>query len=127
MIQYKNLFILQIPLILQAVKKSKVPLKLVASPWSAPAWAKTNNDIAHGGFLKTKYYQYWADYLIKFFDEYEKRGIKFWAVTTQNEPASGLLNAKINCMAWFPYQLVRYLSKDSKYYLAVVFAEKIYC
>lgn len=85
-----------------------MPLKLVASAWSAPAWTKTNNEINHGGFLKTEFYQYWADYMIKFLNEYEQRGINFWAITTQNEPATGLVNAKINSMAWYPYQLVRF-------------------
>lgn len=78
----------------------------MASVWSAPIWAKTNNKLTHGGFLKTEYYQWWADYFIKFFDEYEKQGIKFWAVTTQNEPGTGLAKFGINSMAWFPYQLV---------------------
>lgn len=85
---------------------SKQPLKLVASVWSAPAWAKTNNKLNYGGFLKDEYYQWWADYFMKFFDEYENQGVKFWGVTTQNEPATGLIKSKINTMAWFPFQLV---------------------
>lgn len=95
------------------MKMSKIPIKLVASVWSAPIWAKTNKKLTHGGFLKTEYYQWWADYFIKFFDEYEKHGIKFWAVTTQNEPATGLMKSKINTMAWFPYQLVSTKSEFS--------------
>lgn len=85
---------------------SSVPLKLVASAWSAPTWAKTNRKVNHGGFLKADLYQWWADYTIKFFDEYEKQGIKFWGVTTQNEPATGLIKSNINTMSWFPFQLV---------------------
>ncbi|MDR2474578.1 MAG: hypothetical protein LBD45_01855 [Bacteroidales bacterium] len=32
----------------------------------------------HGGSLKKEYYGVWADYYIRFIQEYEKRGINFW-------------------------------------------------
>lgn len=36
-------------------------LELMASPWSPPAWMKTNGDMCHGGELKPEYYGVWAD------------------------------------------------------------------
>lgn len=58
------------------------------------------------GFLKEEYYQTWADYYLKFFDAYEEYGIKFWGVTTQNEPASGIFFGTINNLAWTPSLMV---------------------
>ena len=44
-------------------------IKFFGSPWSAPAWLKTNNKLIEGGFIKgkpgEKYYQTLADYLVK--------------------------------------------------------------
>ena len=49
---------------------SKQPIRLYASAWSAPAWMKTNNNLAGMGFLKGApggpYYRAWANYLIKY-------------------------------------------------------------
>jgi len=76
----------RIPLIKEALAMTSGKLKLFASPWSPPAWMKTNNNMLHGGKLKPEYYQTWADYYVRFFNEYEKQGINFWGLTVQNEP-----------------------------------------
>lgn len=76
----------KIPFIKTALKKASGELKLLASPWSPPAWMKTNNSMLQGGKLKPEYFQTWADYFVRFFDAYEKEGIPFWALTVQNEP-----------------------------------------
>ncbi len=61
-------------------------LKLYASPWSPPAWMKTNNDMLHGGSLKPEYYKTWAHYYVRFVQEYKKVGVPIWGLTVQNEP-----------------------------------------
>lgn len=76
----------RIPLIKQAIASAGGKLTMFASPWSPPAWMKDNNDMLHGGKLKTEYYQPWANYFVKFIREYEKEGIPIWGVTIQNEP-----------------------------------------
>jgi glucosylceramidase len=76
----------RIPFIKKAIEKTGGKLKLFASPWSPPAWMKTNNNMLHGGILKTEYRKTWADYYIRFFEEYGKQGISFWGLTVQNEP-----------------------------------------
>jgi len=76
----------RIPLIKLAIEKTGGDIKLFASPWSPPAWMKTNNDMLHGGSLKHEYYPAWANYYIRFFEEYKKQGINFWGLTIQNEP-----------------------------------------
>jgi len=62
---------------------------------------KTNNDFIGLGQLKEEHYQTWVDYFIKFFDEYSKQNVSFWAMTTQNEPMHGIVyDQGFNCMGW---------------------------
>lgn len=66
------------------------PLKFFFSPWSPPAWMKTNNQMTGSSFpcLKsaTSYRKSWALYFSKFLSSYSAAGIDFWGFTTQNEP-----------------------------------------
>lgn len=67
-------------------------LQLLASPWSPPAWMKSNGSMicnTGGGnaSLLTSDYQPWADYFVKWINAYQSNGIHIWAVTPQNEPA----------------------------------------
>jgi glucosylceramidase len=61
-------------------------LNLYASPWSPPAFMKTNGEMLHGGKLKPEYYESWAKYYTKFIKAYEKEGVPVWGITIQNEP-----------------------------------------
>ncbi|GMT24656.1 hypothetical protein PFISCL1PPCAC_15953 [Pristionchus fissidentatus] len=85
----------KIPYIQQALdlQKNSGGLRLFASPWSPPAWMKTNGEMRGGGELKGEpngpYFSTWAKYFVKFFDAYLSYGIPFWAVTPQNEPTTG--------------------------------------
>ncbi len=63
-------------------------LSLLASPWSPPAYMKTNGEMNHGGSLKTEYYTEWAKYMARFVKEYRALGVKIDMVTVQNEPAA---------------------------------------
>lgn len=76
----------RIPLIKAAMAMVGSKFTLYASPWSPPAWMKTNNDMLHGGKLKPEYRQAWANYYIKFIKAYEQQGIPVWGLTVQNEP-----------------------------------------
>ena len=58
----------------------------MASPWSPPAWMKTNNEMNRGGKLLPEYREAWAKYYTKFIRAYEKEGINIWGITVQNEP-----------------------------------------
>lgn len=75
-----------LPLIKDSVKTRGEDITLLASPWSPPAWMKTNNEMNHGGKLLPEYRQAWAKYYTKFIRAYEKEGINIWGVTIQNEP-----------------------------------------
>ncbi len=79
-LQYK------IPFIKAAMAKAGKDFLLYASPWSPPAWMKTNNDMLHGGKLLPEYDRTWANYFVRFVQEYEKAGVPIWGLTVQNEP-----------------------------------------
>ena len=77
-----------IPLIKTAQAKASVPMKMLASPWSPPAWMKTTGKMNEGGKLKDDCRQAWANYYCRYIREYEKIGLDTWAITVQNEPAA---------------------------------------
>jgi glucosylceramidase len=60
-------------------------LKLMASPWSPPAWMKTSDSLHHGS-LQRQYYAAFAQYFVKFVQAYEAEGLPIYAITIQNEP-----------------------------------------
>jgi glucosylceramidase len=76
----------RIPFIKKAMATAGGKLTLFASPWSPPAFMKTNNDMRHGGKLKPEFAQSWANYYTKFIKAYEKEGIPIWGTSVQNEP-----------------------------------------
>ena len=72
-------------------------LRIVASAWTAPSWMKDiedwyirgtseNNYQGTGGSLKKQYIETYADYLIRYLDEYRSEGIEIWGLTPVNEP-----------------------------------------
>src|SRR5437868_1778422 len=76
----------RIPFTKQALAAAGGKLTIFASPWSPPAFMKTNGDMLHGGKLKPESRQAWANYYTKFIKAYEREGIPIWGVTVQNEP-----------------------------------------
>ncbi len=60
-------------------------IKILGSPWSAPAWMKTNDDV-RGGNLKPEYYGAFAHYLVKYIEGMKGEGINLTAITVENEP-----------------------------------------
>ncbi|KQB40333.1 Beta-glucosidase [Flavobacterium aquidurense] len=60
-------------------------IKILATPWSAPRWMKTNNSWV-GGSLQTQYYAAYARYFVKYFAAMQAQGISIWGITPQNEP-----------------------------------------
>lgn len=76
----------RIPLIKQATRAAGGELTLYASPWSAPAFMKSNNNMLQGGKLLPEYRDAWASYFTKFIEAYEAEGLPIWGITVQNEP-----------------------------------------
>jgi glucosylceramidase len=76
----------RIPFIKRAIDLIKDDLVFYASPWSPPAFMKTNKNMLQGGKLLPEFRQAWADYYVKFINAYEEEGIPVWGLTIQNEP-----------------------------------------
>lgn len=76
-----------IPFIKAALEKNG-EIQFLASPWSPPAFMKTNGEMNHGGKLKEEYYDAWAKIMVKYVQAYEKEGIPISRMTLQNEPAA---------------------------------------
>ena len=91
----------QSPFIKHAQSLREKPIKLFASPWTAPAWMKSNKNLIGQGYLLPEYYPSWANYFVKFLDQYKEQGVEFWGLTAQNEPWDGLVpNFAFNAMGW---------------------------
>ena len=73
-----------IPMIKDAMKYNEIDM--FASPWSPPAYMKTNNMMNQGGKLKDEYKELWAEFFVKFIDAYKENGIDISMVSVQNEP-----------------------------------------
>uniref|UniRef100_A0A7S3JYT7 Glycosyl hydrolase family 30 TIM-barrel domain-containing protein n=1 Tax=Aureoumbra lagunensis TaxID=44058 RepID=A0A7S3JYT7_9STRA len=77
-----------IPMIKSAFKFTQ-KLKILASPWSPPAWMKSNNNMLKGGKVnKTDDMDVWARYIMKWISAYQNYEIPIWGLTVQNEPES---------------------------------------
>ena len=75
-----------IPLLRQALALNP-RLKVIGSPWSAPAWMKTNGSLIGGRLIDDpRIYAAYARYFVKFVQAYARAGVPVYAVTVQNEP-----------------------------------------
>lgn len=77
-----------LPMIREATALCEKEMLLLASPWSPPAWMKTNSAMNGGGKLKPEYRKVWAEYYVRYITEMEKEGFPIWGITVQNEPSS---------------------------------------
>ena len=75
-----------LPFIKAAQGVADQAFKLLASPWSPPAWMKTNGQMNHGGKLLPEYRAAWAQCYVKFIQAYAAEGVPIWGVSVQNEP-----------------------------------------
>ncbi|XP_034030614.1 lysosomal acid glucosylceramidase [Thalassophryne amazonica] len=108
---------MKIPLLQRAQALSHRSLSLLASAWSAPAWMKTSGTITGKGSLKGlpggKVHKTWAQYHIRFLEEYAKYNLTFWAVTTGNEPTAGqLTNYSFQAMGFTPEEQRDWVALD---------------
>ena len=68
-------------------------LKIIATPWSPPAWMKTNKSMngVSGASTTTSQiitadFPYLANYFVKFIQAYKAQGLPIYAISPQNEP-----------------------------------------
>jgi len=77
-----------LPFLLAAQRVASSTIQLLVSPWSPPAWMKTNQQMNHGGSLLPEYRDAWARCYVRFIQAYAERGVPVWGVSVQNEPAA---------------------------------------
>jgi glucosylceramidase len=75
-----------LPFIKAAQRVAGEPVKLLASPWSPPAWMKTNGQMNGGGKLRADCRRAWARCYARFIEAYAAEGVPIWGVSVQNEP-----------------------------------------
>lgn len=82
--------------VLQKIIALNPSVKIIATPWSAPAWMKTNNNLYGGGatpgILKPECYDIYARYFVKYIQAMAAKGITIDAMTPQNEPLNSYNN-----------------------------------
>ncbi|RDI11847.1 glycoside hydrolase family 30 protein [Flavobacterium sp. AG291] len=71
--------------VLQSILGYAPNIKIMGSPWSAPAWMKTSQSM-NGGSLKPEWYDAYGNYFVKYINAYAAHGITIDAITPQNEP-----------------------------------------
>jgi glucuronoarabinoxylan endo-1,4-beta-xylanase len=69
-----------------AARAHQLGVKLLATPWSPPAYMKTNNSLNNGGKLKSEYYDDYATHLLNFVEFMSRNGAPLYTVSLQNEP-----------------------------------------
>lgn len=100
--------------VLQEILKINPAVKVIASPWSAPAWMKNTGHLTFGshlrfgeftgnGFTEQNRFEYiYAQYFVRYIEEYRKLGIPIYGLTIQNEPSNA---AHWPAMIWTIAQL----------------------
>lgn len=71
--------------ILKQILAINPKISILASPWSAPSWMKTN-ELPKAGSLRPEWYQAYAQYLVDYLRAMAAQGIPIRALTIQNEP-----------------------------------------
>jgi len=94
--------------ILKQILAINPDIRILGSPWSAPAWMKTSDNLK-GGHLKPEDYPVYAQYFVRYLEGMQAEGIHLAAITVQNEP----LNPKNTpSMAMFAPEEDRFIADD---------------
>lgn len=71
--------------VLREILRIQPGLRIMASPWTAPSWMKSNGD-PKGGSLEREWFGAYSRYLATYVQSMEAEGIPLHALTIQNEP-----------------------------------------
>ena len=81
-------------------------IRVMGTPWSPPAWMKTNGSLK-GGKLKEDCYAVYADYFVKYIQTMNELGISISEITPQNEPL--YFTANYPCMEMQPAEQANFI------------------
>ena len=82
---------------------------IIASPWSPPAWMKTNNDIISGRLNDTSYASY-AAHLKSFADYMAANDVPIYAISVQNEPD---VSVTYESCDWNASEMLRFVKENA--------------
>jgi len=87
--------------VLRDILRINPEVRIMASPWSAPAWMKVSNTL-YGGQMKAggQYHGAYADYFVRYIQAYQAEGIKIDTITLQNEPEHEVGGYMTMSMPW---------------------------
>ncbi len=108
-----------LPMIKEALEINP-DLRIIASAWTAPDWMKDietwyipgspeNNWQGTGGSLKYEHIPTYAEYLIKYLQQYKDEGVNIWGITPVNEPHGN--NGQWESMSFTPESQSRFIQK----------------
>lgn len=84
---------------LRQVRAEDPHTEFLASPWTPPAWMKSNHSLGNAGDLGRllpSAYGPWARYFVQFLKDYAAAGLPVQAITAQNEPGTPTLYPGLN-------------------------------
>jgi len=67
----------------------KPDIKVMGTPWTAPAWMKYGEKTINGWYLdysNPQVYEAYARYFVKYIEAYQAQGVPIYGMTLQNEP-----------------------------------------
>jgi glucosylceramidase len=93
---------------IKAAMAVRPSLQCWASPWSPPAWMKTNDSYSKGALRwEPAMLHSYANYFVRWIESYRAAGINLYAITPQNEP--NILNVYPTCL-WTGPQLREFIA-----------------
>lgn len=101
--------------VLQQILALNPRVKIIAAPWSPPAWMKldptvgTRPSSATNNKLNPAYRIAYAQYFVKFIQAYARFGINIWGLSPQNEP--GAAAQGFACMGWTAAEQIDFIGK----------------
>nr|AAL16415.1 endo-xylanase [Dickeya chrysanthemi] len=69
-----------------ARQASSLGVKLMATPWTPPAYMKSNKSLTNGGHLLSEHYSGYTSHLLDFSKFMQTNGAPLYAISIQNEP-----------------------------------------
>jgi len=92
-----------------ALAAENLGAKVIATPWTPPAWMKTNSSLVSGS-LSTSAYPAFASYLKAFGDTMASYGVTVNGISVQNEPN---FNASYQSCLWNGTQFLNFMKNNA--------------
>jgi glucosylceramidase len=83
---YTNGYDTNVRLLTQQARSLNPALRVKGVPWSAPGWMKDNGRMDQMGWLRWEYYPMYAQYFVRYVQQYQAAGIPINYISVQNEP-----------------------------------------